>query len=324
MPEIILTPTTELTAPVQRGYGDPKCQRQTGRLSPTNGWTFDQEFRGLDFVLMQNLATVYGNIGVEYELTLQNGIAMLKTTDTTGNITIDIWEITANRVNVSWLKNPILNNQLYELAELYLASQSGSEATDQNVLDWNVTRFIGLMAAGVAAGSPPFDWGANPATDPPNSADLLSGSVFSPKNFFDGIFSFDDVDPAIWQPIIRAYQRALAGSDSYQSDTYTLRHTTNASNRGFTNVADDNVNCLYTLAQFFTEIGNPSFWVFPAPNEIIGALTTIFNTLIPTPANYLASALKSGSSRVTAANNRVNITTEYEIFNWSTDDYNLA
>ncbi|MEI6195262.1 MAG: hypothetical protein WCS42_13125, partial [Verrucomicrobiota bacterium] len=60
------------------------------------------------------------------------------------------------------------------------------------------------------------------------------------------------------------------------------------------------------------------------PNEIIGALNVIFNGIGSPPANYLQGALKGGSSRVTAANNRINIVTEYKLFNWSTDDYQLA
>ena len=116
----------------------------------------------------------------------------------------------------------------------------------------------------------------------------------------------------------------MAGQDTFFADQYTLKHTTNASNRGYFNVADVNVNAIYTQAQFYSEITNSSYWIFPAPNEIIGALNTIFGNLYPVPANYLPGALKGGSSRVTTARNRVNITTEYKIFNWSPDVYSLA
>ena len=108
MPFIPIGPYTQLTNPVQRGYGTPYCQRQTGRYSPTTGWTFDQDFRGLSFIQMNALANQFGNLGIEYELTLQAGIATLKVTDTSGNQTVDVWEITANQVSVSWLKNPQL------------------------------------------------------------------------------------------------------------------------------------------------------------------------------------------------------------------------
>jgi len=308
---IVAGPYTVIPLPTQRGLGTAYCQRQTGRFSPTNGWTFDQDFRGLSLPVMQNLANQYGNAGIEFELTYQNGIATLRTQDTTGNVTIDVWEINANQVTVNWLKNPLLLANLYAVAAAYTGS------SDQNVLDWNVTRFCGLMAAGIENNQSPFD-----TTKPATIADATG--VFSSKNFFDGTFSFGSISSTVYLPIFRAYQRAQAGQDVFFADQYTLRHTTNASNRGYYNVADSNVNAIYTQAQFITEITNSGFWIFPAPNEIIGALNSIFTGLGTAPTNYLKGALKGGSSRVTAANNRVNIVTEYKLFNWSTDDYPLA
>ena len=120
----------------------------------------------------------------------------------------------------------------------------------------------------------------------------------------------------------RFYDRVITlGQDSYSLDQYTLRHTTNASNRGYYNVADANVNCIYTYAHFISEITNTSYWIFPAPNEILGALSTIFGQLSSPASNFMQGALKGGSPRATAANNRINITTEYAIDVWSTDEY---
>ena len=308
---ILAGPYNVIATPQQRGFGTAFCQRQTGRWSPVNGWTFDQEFSGLSIDVMQSLANMYGGAGIEYELTYQNGIAKLTTRDTTGNITIDVWEINANQVTVSWLKNPLL------LANLYIVAAAYTGSSNQNVLDWNVTRFLGKMAAGIENNTSPLD-----TTQPATVADATG--VFSSKNFFDGTFTFDSISSSVCLPILRAYQRAQAGQDVFFADQYTLRHTTNASNRGYFNVADRNVNALQTQSQFYTEITNGGYWIFPAPNEIIGALNVIFNSLTPVPANYMAGALKGGSSRVTAANNRVNIVTEYKLFNWSTDDYPLA
>ena len=150
--------------------------------------------------------------------------------------------------------------------------------------------------------------------------------VFSSKNFFDGTKTWTSmsISTDISYAIIRAYQRAMGGQDSFFWDVYSLRHTTNASNRGYSNIADYNVNRIYTQAQFLSEITNGTFWIFPAPIQIISALNTVFTGLGTAPSNYLKGALKGGSSRVTTANNRVNIVTEYKLLNWSTDDYDLA
>lgn len=282
--------------------------------------------------VMQNLANLYGNAGIEYELTYQNGIATLRTQDTTGNVTIDVWEINANQVTVSWLKNPLLLALLRQVAYAYVYSVNPSAAANSDVLDWNVTRFCKKMADGVENNIEPFrttvPTDINSATDPsytpPTGVTVTSNGLFSSENFFNSVFSFASISSTVYLPIFRAYQRAQAGQDVFFADQYTLRHTTNASNRGYYNVADSNVNAIYTQAQFFSEISNSGLWIFPAPTEIIGALNSIFTGLGTAPTNYLKGALKGGSSRVTAANNRVNIVTEYKLFNWSTDDYPLA
>jgi hypothetical protein len=313
---IIAGPDTVIPAPTQRGLSTAYCQRQTGRWSPVNGWTFDQEFRGLSLPVMQNLANLYGNAGIEYELTYQNGIATLRTQDTTGNVTIDVWEINANQMTVSWLKNPLLNAHLTTIAEAWKST------TDQNVIDDAVAFMVSVLQSGIDQNWPattqPYT-----VTLPPNTG--ITEGVFAPTRFFGKTgFNWSSISSSDYWPLQRAYLRALAGQDAFYSDQYTLRHTTNASNRGYYNVADSNVNAIYTQAQFFSEITNGNYWIFPAPNEIIGALNSIFTGLGTAPANYLKGALKGGSSRVTAANNRVNIVTEYKLFYWSTDDYPLA
>ncbi len=282
---LISGPYNQVTSPVQRGFNSPQCQRQTGRWSPTTGWTFDQEFRGLSTTQMNNLATQFGAAGIEYELTTQNGIATMRTVDTTGNVTIDTWEINASQTSTSIFKNPLImaalgSNDLAVLASAYLTGHT-ADAELQTVVNT------------LNADSPP-----TPLAKPDVSGSNATARVWSM------IKNSDDM--------------------TYYADIYSLRHTTNASNRGYYNVADTNVNCLYTQAQLLSEIGNSSYWIFPAPAEIVGAINSIFSQIGTTPANFLKSALKGGSSRVTAANNRVNITTEYKLYNWSTDLYASA
>lgn len=269
-----------MSTAIQRGFVNPFLQRQTGRYSPVTGWSFDQEFRGLSAGQMQALAYQYAGAGCEYEITIQPGMATLRTVDNRGNITIDTWELGPNKQIVSSLKNPknifeISANDMVVIARAYL---------DQSNFD--------IAIAALAADG-------------------------------KGAFTMPDVTDS--SPTQRLYDRLKNNGESgFYYDQYVLRHTTNASNRGYFNVADRNVNCIYTQSQFYSEIRSANFWLFPAPLEIIGALDQIFLDLSAPPDFYLKGALKGASQRVTAANNRINIVTEYNLFNWSTDEYYLA
>lgn len=152
----------------------------------------------------------------------------------------------------------------------------------------------------------------------PNLPDVLD--ALNKSQTGGPVYSLPDITtPSATQ---RFYDRVMTlGQESYQFDQYSLRHMTNASNRGFYNVADENVNYIYTYANFISEITNTNYWIFPAPPEILGALSVIFGNLSSPQSDYMQGALKGGSGRVTAANNRVNITTEYQIDVWSTDEY---
>ncbi|MEI6195254.1 MAG: hypothetical protein WCS42_13085, partial [Verrucomicrobiota bacterium] len=192
---IVSGPYTQLTAPTRRGFGTPFCQRTTGRWSPTGGWTFDQEFRGFDLGLTQNLANLYGNAGIEYELTYQNGVATLRTIDTTGNITIDVWEISASQQITSLFKNPLWVTAL--------------SANDYKVMVRAYLAGIDLKSAVAALNSDVDDGGAYTLPDVKTAG--------AAQRFYDKIKNNED--------------------SSYFTDVYTLRHCTNASNRGFYNVA---------------------------------------------------------------------------------------
>lgn len=260
---------------VQRGLASPQLQRQTGRYSPTTGWSFDQEFHGLSIQQMVSLAQQYADGGCEYELTWQAGRATLKTTDNRGEVTIDTWEIGVAGTLASSLKNPrnvdaIPSAYLEIIATAFKDGLTLQEAHDKLEED--------------------------------------TGDIYA-----------DDI--ATIPEAIRLYKRMLEGSDSYFYDLHTLRHTTNASSRDYYNVADFNVNCIYTQAQFYNEITNADDWIFPAPASIIGALDIIFSELPAAPAYYLNGALKGGSPRSTTSWNRINVVTEYKIFTWSTDEY---
>ena len=280
---ILAGPYTVIPVPTQRGFGTAYCRKQTGRWSPVNGWTFDQDFNGLSLANMQALANVYQGAGIEYEITVQNGLATMRTRDTTGAITIDVWEVQPSRVTKSIFENPIIlaNVLANDLAVIAKAFTGG------------LTQLADAVTA-LNADNPDVTYTA---------PDLATAS-----------------DQTVW-----LWKQVTQGQDpNYFADQYTLKHTTSASIRGYYNVANTNVNAIYTQAQLYSEITRSGYWIFPCPAEIIGDLNTIFAGLPAAVTPLLQGALKGGSSRVTAANNRVNLTMEYLIENINTYEYALA
>jgi len=276
-----------MATPVLRGTLQPQLQKWVGKYSPTSGFTYEQEFKGLSAELMQIVANDYANTGCSYTLTSQFGVATLATEDTRGNITLDTWEIGVSQTLISIFKNP-----------LTIASMSAVELA---FLAW--TYEIGNNAD---------------ATEEAFNASYTGQT-------YGGSFTLPSVSSssAFW----RLYERIFVfKEDSAFFDQYTLRHTTNVSNRYPSNIADTNKNCIYTPAQFYAEVQSTDYWLFPMPQAFVNVLAS--NTA-PTPpgsstmnyGKYLWGYLKGGSPRTTAANNRSNIVTEYKQFLWSTDTY---
>lgn len=117
------------------------------------------------------------------------------------------------------------------------------------------------------------------------------------------------------------YNLILSGSDVYPFSQYVLRHTTNVGNGYASNIADVNVDCVYTVSQLLSETQNYSretqnysLWIFPLPGEL-----QYFIQHINAPSfqsGYLWGWLKRSATRTTAAHNRVDLTTEYWLEQW--------
>lgn len=117
----------------------------------------------------------------------------------------------------------------------------------------------------------------------------------------------------------RAIGRQLRGSGEYKSSQYVLHHETNAPARYAANIADAGKSRLYTTAQLLTEVQDSSLWIYPLPGRLVYKIGQI-----PVPASqafYLWSWLKTGSTEQNVANNRISITTEYNLDLWNTDEY---
>lgn len=115
--------------------------------------------------------------------------------------------------------------------------------------------------------------------------------------------------------VTQFYSLQQRGSTEYRRGQYVLRHTTNAPNRWQMNISDVGVDQIYSMAQLLIEAQSTALWAFPLPARLVYKLN-----LLPPPqfqTNYLWGWLKSASTETTSANNRINITTEYTLEQWS-------
>lgn len=118
------------------------------------------------------------------------------------------------------------------------------------------------------------------------------------------------------------YEAMQRGNTQYRKNCLCLVHTTNVSNRYEINIADTNVNRIYTHAQFLSECLDTNLWVFPLPGAVEYALTYFYNDNEPTPREgTLWGWLKSGSPRSSCANNRIDIVTRFKLDQWRVKPY---
>lgn len=117
----------------------------------------------------------------------------------------------------------------------------------------------------------------------------------------------------------RFYAMNQSGQSDYRRAQYVLRHTTNVPNRWASNISDVGVEKIYDTSELLSEVQNSGLWNYPMPGRMGYKIAAI-----PSPtarANYQWGWLKGPSTETTAANNRINITTEYCLEQWSLDYY---
>lgn len=111
------------------------------------------------------------------------------------------------------------------------------------------------------------------------------------------------------------YELQQRGSTEFRQGQYVLRHKTNAPNRWGANIADFGVDQIYTVSQLLSEAMSSALWRLPLPGRMAYKIARLppptYNT------GYMWGWLKSASTETTAANNRVEISTEYTLEQWS-------
>ena len=284
-------PVLPLNATLVKGNPLPQVRKLRYKQDPQRGWTGYYDYDGADQNAMADLQGDFIAAGCESELTWENDKASLTVTDSSGQFTIDSWEVVGNNETRDLFSHPQFVNYIVQIESSSTPSyQLGDIVADlRAALESNQT----ATAA--------FDPGAgNTPENSPNPLAIYAGTVVS--DF---------------------YTRYLQGSTGYKAAQYVLRHKTNVSNRWQVNISDIGIDQLYTPAQFFSEVTNSGLWIFPLPGRLVYKLMAIPDPTTPylTSQNFLWSWLKEASTETTAANNRVDITTEYSLDLWDAEIY---
>ncbi len=272
---------------VRRGIPEPILQWQEWSWDQSVGYTLDQEYQGLDYAAMTRLANFFNAYGVSTRVRFQASKATLTTRDATGNYTVDKWEMNADQTQPSIFENNLFN---------YLMNQAVDKSTAITLLRTTLQN-------------------SDPTTSTSQWNYLIGQADF--LNALGPAFGVGSQNLIQLQQYFDDYN---LGVTNFVSGRYSLRHTTNAPNRWTANVADFNVEKIYTISQLLSEVQNSNLWILPMPGYLA---YKIANYAVPNlrGSNYVWGALKERSSASTAANNRIDIVTEYLIDQINTNLY---
>lgn len=264
-----------------RGTLDALLQDESWVYDPSRGVGYRATYRGAGRTQMRDLAQAYVNAGISCVLTYNQGDTATLEIDNTTNSGSGTGDGLASTVD-TW---QIVGNDL------------SMDALQHPAL------INALTAGGFSVGDVIADMRAylNDSTKE-STAFGVSGNLYGAPDI-----------------VRRFYRLCLKGSDEYRRAQYVLRHTTNAPNRYSVNVADFGIEQIYSTAELLTECQDSALWYYPMPGRLAYKISAI-----PVPSaqtNYLWGWLKSPSTEITAANNRIEITTEFTLEQWSTDFY---
>ncbi len=315
---------------VKRGTDEPLLQKWDTEYDPRSGSSSSWDFRGLSLSKMSTLAATYAALGYKASLSFEHEIATLKLTASfstlPGGATSPLPDLTDKwEISVDQEKPEIFEN------EKFLAIV---QANDNAALTgaYNL-RSEQIMAAMKESDSNPVivDTDGTPLSNQTGATKwrslysklvntLLRDSAGAPivGNALGNGINKNSSTPCL-QLFANDY---FAGRTSFLRGKYVLRHTTNAPSNYATNVADWNVEKIYSIPLLLSECQSPSYWIMPLPGYLAYKIN---NYRVPTlRGNYAWGGLKTRSGAITAARGRVEITTEYIIDAWPIHTYGLV
>ena len=302
-----------MALPILRGNDNPLLQYWEVTFSPTQGGKLSKEYKGINLAKMSALCNqfVHTHSG---KLRYEKNVATLtlETTNLGGSILpgggnspvaniVDKWEIVVDQdkpelwANKNWMALFTSVNAGYGVRVDQQASQIIKQVSQSPTASWSDV-WKEFVATNITGND------GNPIAGPVKMSVPIAaiGAQFV-KYFADDY---------------------LRGATNYLHGKYLLRHTTNAPSDYGPNVADNNVEKIYTIAQLLTECQDTSLWFLPLPGYLAYKILS-YPVPVEFSPNYAWGALKTGSGAVTAANRRVEIVTEYMIDAWPKHTYGL-
>jgi len=112
------------------------------------------------------------------------------------------------------------------------------------------------------------------------------------------------------------YNMLVRGVSSYQVGGYVLKHTTNVAGSYASNIADVNVEKVYSIPALVREITDQTLWAKPCPPRLVYKIENL-DVQIHTNDDVLWGWRKLPSQETMSANNRIDISTEYWLAAWT-------
>lgn len=298
------------TSPIQQGW--------RVKWAPSVGGQSEIRNAGFDVEQMLAIAGEQAAAGIEVELAYEHNTAelTLRSSNPTyqgfGNVfnsVSDKWEISVDDEKPPLFENPSylslfttanaidginIDQQFAQLIKQSAESGSGGtwSAFVESMQNTNLTNNDGseYLENGVPGATVPLYTIFLNKLDPPSNLQTISGQL--------GLQFFA--------------QEYFRGRTQYLHSKYTLRHTTLAPDTYSSNVADFNVEQIYSIAELLTEVQDAALWILPLPDYLA---YKILNYPIPVnmPPLYTWGALKTRSNAVVAARGRIELTQSYLI-----------
>lgn len=311
-----------MAAPIIRGDNSPQLQRQSYQYDFRQGGQYTEEWKGSS---PSKMITKWNGVvytATRSKMSIQQGVATAEFEwsgfpGTSGGgggstsakeLTIDRWEIPEPKTEKPLFSHPNFVNALF-----LLGSSGGATFNDQFLAD--ACAFFTKEAEARTQFS-----------------DLTKKLQIGAVTYYQtGWDTFVSLHPNEAGMVIRSYNKVMNGQTHYQDSTYSVRHTTNAPSYWSANVADNNVNCIYSTAQLLSELQSSSLWYFPLPGRLqykISAAVVAFINSLPASAasrsGYMVGWLKSPFGESSVGRTRMEIQGGYVLDQWPLDTYAAA
>jgi len=304
-----------------KGTPDPLLQHWEVSFGPGIPSTAAKEFRGIDINRMSALANQYAGAGWTGKLRFERDIATLTLSgggstsinqlgiNSPANDITDKWEIAVDQERPDLCENENFLAAFATPDSNYVTATGLSNAISQ--------QFFSVLRS-VASGEVKTHRALAEKLESTYVVDINGDWV---DNGLGGqIPLITALGGAIISTIVNFVEDYLRGATTFVRGKYVLRHTTSAPSDYSANVADFNVERIYSIAQLLSEVEDSSLWILPLPGYLAYKINS-YSAPAAYPASYLFGALKMRSAATTAAMGRVEITTEYLIDTWPTHTY---